>query len=154
MKNINHIGKEAFRYIQPLFLIILFCSFTPHNTLTTTSCHHDFVLKDSYSIKKPETVIVKALKDYGFDVKRGLEDLNEGNHTWRLLNVKTKYGIVNEITIQIDGEGTEVFPTTTINLVKLCLDEELTNKELDSKIKKYRAFFKKNIINKLKKYKG
>ena len=156
MKNINHATKTAFRFFKALFLIILLSSFTPYNP-PLSSCQHDFELKDSYSINRPETVIVKALRDYGFDIKRGLDEVeneNSQNHTWRLLNVRTKYGVVKEITIQIGKDGTDIFPTTKISLVRICLNEELTKKELNTKIKKYRTFFKKDIIGKLKKYNG
>lgn len=155
MKSINHIHQTTFRFFKGLLVVVLFASFTLYHPVLNT-CLHDFELKDSYSINRPETVIIKSLRDYGFDVKRGLEDL-EGtglqNHTWRLLNVKTGYGIVSEITIQISRDGTTAFPTTKINLVRICLNEELTKKELNSKIKQYRTFFKKDIIGKLKKQK-
>ena len=156
MKNINHLLKKAFRLTKILLLVLLFCSFTPDNSLLT-SCQYDFELKDSYSVSRPETVIIKALKEYGFDVKRSVENLDEvdsQNHNWRLLNVRTKHGLVKEITIQISNDGTEMFSSTKISLVKICLNQELTEKELKSKIKKYRSFFKKEIVTKLKKYKG
>lgn len=156
MKDINHLMKVAFRFSKVLLLIILFSSFTPYNG-SVTSCQHDFNLKDSYSVNRPETVIIKALKEYGFDVKRGLEALNEGDqvdHTWRLLNVRTKYGMVKEITIKTRINGTNTFPSTKVSLVKVCLNETLTKKELKPKIKNYRTFFKKEIVSKLRKYKG
>ena len=156
MKNINHLTKVIFRLSKVLLLIVLFCSFISDDR-SLASCQHDFELKDSYSVNRPEIVIIKALKEYGFEVKRGFEDLEEGSspsHTWRLLNVRTKYGMVKEITLQIKIEGTDTFPNTKISLVRMCLNEELTEKELDSKVKKYRSFFKKDIIAKLKKYNG
>jgi hypothetical protein len=157
MKNINHSTKTTFLFSKVLFLIVLFSSFTPYNP-RLSSCQHDFELKDSYSVNRPERVIIKALKEYGFDVKRGLledfEDDSSPNHNWRLLNVRTKYGMVKEITIQIRIEGTDTFPSTRVSLVRMCLNDELTERELKSRIKKYRSFFKKDIISKLKKYKG
>ncbi len=155
MKNLNMIIKKALKLSKLIIIIAVLCSFTNDDSSFYT-CLHDFELDDTYTIGKSETFIVKALKEAGFDLKRATEGLVSEDvniHNWRLLNIKTEQGLISEMTLQMHSYDISGTLKTKVQLKKICINEELEEKELLSKIKEYRKFFKNNVIDKVKQYK-
>lgn len=141
------------RLLSRLFIICCLSFSFSSSHAQIDYCNYNYKLTDTYLIKKPELLIIKAIKLHGFDVKMGLEEIYgsaEEVHIWRIINITTENGPVAELILQMENVVELNVDKTKITLKSICFDKQLEPSKEDKELKKYSKILKEMIFEKVK----